>query len=294
MTLPLPAANAARACLTACPVPSRSSCVYTAAPGDCATTAALTASWPGPTTTAMRAAPAACEARTACPTIGNLPTGCRTLGIADRMRVPSPAARMIDNNSVMPAPLSTPDFARFYGSNVLGIHYIAAMVNYPKAPRFERLGGVWVLAKASDQFQARDVTFWGVFALVVWGVAVLGANLSALIPDSVLGGLHASRLGGATLNQLRGQVDALATQAALLKQENTVLVQRFMVNEQASGEVTRRVGALELPVPKILETLNNSSGVDQSAVTASTGTTAKPFDTDGGSVSYTTTPMPGM
>jgi len=33
------------------------------------------------------------------------------------------------------------------------------------------------LAKASDQFQARDVTFWGVFALATWGVAVLGANL---------------------------------------------------------------------------------------------------------------------
>jgi hypothetical protein len=150
------------------------------------------------------------------------------------------------------------------------------------------------LAKASDQFQARDVTFWGVFALAVWGVAVLGANLSALIPDSVLGGLHASRLGGATLNQLRGEIDSLTTQAALLKQENTVLVQRFMVNEEGSGEVARRVGALEQTVPKILESLNNGTGIDQSAVTASTGTTAKSFDTDGGSVSYTTAPLPGM
>jgi hypothetical protein len=149
------------------------------------------------------------------------------------------------------------------------------------------------LAKASDQFQARDVSFWGVFALAVWGVAVLGANLSALIPDSVLGGLHASRLGGATMNQLRGEIASLTTQAALLKQENTVLVQRFMVNEQASGEMTRRVGSLEQTVPKILESLNNGSGVDQSAVTASTGTTAKSFDADGGSVSYTTAPMPG-
>jgi hypothetical protein len=149
------------------------------------------------------------------------------------------------------------------------------------------------LAKASDQFQARDVSFWGVFALAVWGVAVLGANLSALIPDSVLGGLHASRLGGATMNQLRGEIASLTTQAALLKQENTVLVQRFMVNEQASGEMTRRVGSLEQTVPKILESLNNGTGVDQSAVTASTGTTAKSFDTDGGSVSYTTEPMPG-
>lgn len=150
------------------------------------------------------------------------------------------------------------------------------------------------MAKASDQFQSRDVTFWGVFALVVWGVAVLGANLSALIPDNILGGLHASRLGGATLNQLRGEITALSTEAAQLKQENTVLVQRFMVNEQASSDMTRRVGALELTVPKILETLNNGPGIDRSDVTASTGTTAKTFDAEGGSVSYTTAPMPGM
>ena len=149
------------------------------------------------------------------------------------------------------------------------------------------------MAKASDQFQARDVTFWGVFALATWGVAVLGANLSALIPDNLLGGLHASRLSGATLNQLRGEIGALTTQAAELKQENTVLVQRFMVNEQASGEVTRRVGALELTVPKILESLNDGPGVDQSAITASMGSAAKSFDADGGSVSVTTSPLPG-
>jgi hypothetical protein len=51
------------------------------------------------------------------------------LGIADRMRVPSPAAKMIDNNSAMPAPFSGRDFDGFYGSNVLGKHYVAAMVN---------------------------------------------------------------------------------------------------------------------------------------------------------------------
>jgi hypothetical protein len=36
---------------------------------------------------------------------------------------------MIDNNSAMPAPFSGRDFFRFYGSNVLGNHYAAAMVN---------------------------------------------------------------------------------------------------------------------------------------------------------------------
>jgi hypothetical protein len=33
--------------------------------------------------------------------IGIPPTGCKTLGVADRMRVPSPAASMIDSSSVM-------------------------------------------------------------------------------------------------------------------------------------------------------------------------------------------------
>ena len=87
------------------------------------------------------------------------------------------------------------------------------------------------------------------FALITWAIAVLGANVSAFIPDGVLGGLHASRLSGANLNQLRGQVAALETETARLRQENSVLLQRFVLNEQASGEVTRRVGALELTVP---------------------------------------------
>ena len=114
-----------------------------------------------------------------------------------------------------------------------------------------------------------------------------------MIPDAVFGGLHASRLGGATLNQLRGEVDALTSQAAELRQENTVLVQRFMVNEQSNGEVTRRLGALELTVPKILESLNNGTAIDQSAITASTGSAAKSYDADGGSVSVMTSPLPG-
>jgi hypothetical protein len=149
------------------------------------------------------------------------------------------------------------------------------------------------LAKASDQFRSRDVTFWGVFALVVWAVAVLGANLSALIPDGVLGGLHASRLDGATLNQLRGEIVSLSSETTRLKQENAVLVQRHVLAEMSSNDLTRRLGALEQTVPKILESLNNPQDVDRTLVTASTGATPKSFAADGGSVTYTTTPLAG-
>jgi len=148
------------------------------------------------------------------------------------------------------------------------------------------------LAGWREQFQNRDVTFWGVFALVAWAVAIVGGNAAGLIPEGVLAGLHASRLEGADLNQLRGQVEQLQTQAAELRQENAVLLQRFMINEQQSGEVTRRVGALEVTMPKVIESINSGAGIDRSAVTASTkaGPTTS-FDADGGSVTYSRTPL---
>ena len=154
-----------------------------------------------------------------------------------------------------------------------------------------RLCGVRDLAKASEQFRAGDVTFWGVFALVMWTAAVLGANLSALIPDGTLGALHVSRLEGGTLSQHRGQIAALASQTQDLKQQNSVLTQRVMLSEQSAGDVTRRVGALEQTVPKIYDTLNAPQQVDRGAITASTGAPVLHFSADGGSVSYSTTPM---
>ncbi|MBN9347030.1 MAG: hypothetical protein J0I48_12655 [Devosia sp.] len=151
------------------------------------------------------------------------------------------------------------------------------------------------MARPVEHFRASDITFWGVFALITWAVAVLGANVSAFIPDSMLGGLHASRLSGGNLNQLRGQVAALESETARLRQENGVLLQRFALNEQAGGEVTRRVGALELTVPQILDALSTRGPGIDTGTTASTGTSsATSFDVPGGSVSYTTTPMSGI
>src|SRR4051812_21121386 len=98
----------------------------------------------------------------------------------------------------------------------------------------------------TEQFSARDVTIWGVLALCVWAVALVGSTLSLQVPDAWLAGLHSTRLGGASMSQLRGQLAELEAQASELKQQNTVLLQRFMLNEQANGQLTRRVGALEL------------------------------------------------
>src|SRR5688572_27491788 len=114
------------------------------------------------------------------------------------------------------------------------------------------------LARPVDHFRAADVTFWGVFALCVWTVALLGATAAGLVPQGVWAGLHASRLDGVSLGQLRVQVAALESETARLRQDNAVLLQRFALGEQADGEVTRRVGALELTVPRLLESMNRS------------------------------------
>ena len=155
------------------------------------------------------------------------------------------------------------------------------------------------MAKPAEQFQAKDVTFWGLLALAVWAFGFLSANVSALIPPGVFAGLHASRIDGANLAGLRNQMAELQAQAAQLQQNNSVLLQRFALTEQANGEVTRRVGALELSMPKLVEAINSpnaGSTLDNGTVTGSTGTSAPvtTFNADGGTVSYTTTPLDGQ
>lgn len=151
------------------------------------------------------------------------------------------------------------------------------------------------MAKRVEHFRASDITFWGVFALMTWAIAVLGANVSAFIPEGLLGGLHASRLDGGSFNQLRGQVAALEMETARLRQENSVLMQRFALNEQANGEVTRRVGALEMTVPQMLEALNaRGPGIDPGTTASTGGPSPTTFEVEGGSVSYITTPMSAL
>jgi hypothetical protein len=150
------------------------------------------------------------------------------------------------------------------------------------------------LARASDQIRSSDVTLWGVIALVCGGLAVLSANVSALIPGNMLAGLHASRLNGATIGQLRAQVATLQADTARLTQENTILISRFTLAEQQSGSMIRRIGALEVSLPNALEAAR-SSGIDPNDVTASIGD-GEPvtYPAEGGSVEVQQTEMPPL
>ena len=62
------------------------------------------------------------------------------------------------------------------------------------------------MLQAADQFRPSDVTFWGVIALVCGAVAVLSANVSAVMPEGVLAGLHSTRIEGANMSQVRAQL----------------------------------------------------------------------------------------
>lgn len=150
------------------------------------------------------------------------------------------------------------------------------------------------MAKAADQFRPADVTLWGIIALGIWAVAILGANLSALIPASVYGALHASRLEGSTLNQLRSQVATLEQEASQLKRDNTQLQQRFAMNEEATGVVAKRVGVLEVSVPTLLERAAQArpaAAIDTTTTGSISAGKTLTFETDGGTVSVQQRPL---
>ncbi|MEO5808281.1 hypothetical protein [Devosia sp.] len=148
------------------------------------------------------------------------------------------------------------------------------------------------MAKASAQFQQSDVTVWGIVALVCGAMAVMSANISAILPPSLLSGLHATRIEGANLSQVRAQLIDLQSRSARMERENTALLTRFSLQEQASNDMTHRVGALEVSIPKLIEALPSGSDVDRSSLTASIQEgEALTYDADGGSVKIRQQPL---
>lgn len=147
------------------------------------------------------------------------------------------------------------------------------------------------MAKASDQFRPSDVTFWGVVALVCCGSAVLSANVAAVVPIGFFAGLHASRADGGTISQLRAQVIDLAEESVRMRRENNMLLQRFTLAEQARNEVTRRIGALEVSLPELLERQPTEAGIDRSFTASIIEEPTQSFEAEGGSVSVQQKPL---
>jgi hypothetical protein len=148
------------------------------------------------------------------------------------------------------------------------------------------------LARQREQIRASDVTFWGVGALIACGLAVLGAGASAILPGGLLAGLHTPLVQTANIGQLQAQIADLQAGANVLKADNVLLMQRVALNEQQKTDITKRLGALEVSMPRLIEAVNTPAPVDAGIVTGST-TTSPPIvqAADGGTVSYTTSPL---
>jgi hypothetical protein len=147
------------------------------------------------------------------------------------------------------------------------------------------------LAKAADQFRAADVTLWGVVALTCWAAAIFLGNVSGLVPVNILAGLHASRLEGGTINQLRMQVADIASESDRMRRENNLLLRRLDLQQQSQGDVARRVGALEVSLPNIVERLPEAASIDNSLTASIASGTTVSFDADGGSVTVEQKPL---
>lgn len=158
------------------------------------------------------------------------------------------------------------------------------------------------MARAADQFRASDVTFWGIAALASGALAVLSANIGGLIPQDFLAGLHASRLQGATVTQLRTQLAALETETEGLQRENTALTTRFELAERETNEAVQRLATLEATLPDLQAQVAQATlptpepePVDTTAVTASIDerppSDALTFEADGGTVVVRHSPL---
>ncbi len=137
------------------------------------------------------------------------------------------------------------------------------------------------------------MTVWGVVALCCWGGALLLGNISPLLPAGLLSGLHASRMEGATVTQLRTQVAALADETRRMRSENNLLVARFDRAEQSDREALRRIGALEISLPEAIEarSAQPAPGIDSMPTASIGGDRVVTFDADGGSVSIVQKPL---
>lgn len=154
--------------------------------------------------------------------------------------------------------------------------------------------GLLGLAQQVERFRLSDVTTWGVVALAMGACAVLSANLSTVLPPGLLSGLHASRAEGIGLVQLRNEVAGLNEELARVRRDTATLVNRIALSEDHQGAVTRRVGALEISLPALVEAVPTGAVVDRSSITAAIGGEPATVEiVEGGSIAVTTQPLLG-
>lgn len=128
-----------------------------------------------------------------------------------------------------------------------------------------------------------EISHWGIAALVCGAVAVVAANLSAMLPAHALGGLHAPYREGGSFNQMRAQLAELEQDRNRIMSDYRSLQARFNLLDDDGNEVIRRLAAVEMSLPLLIESLPLDSDIDRSLLTASiTETAGEVYEVDGG------------
>jgi len=140
------------------------------------------------------------------------------------------------------------------------------------------------LSNSSQQVAQRDITAWGIAALVCGALAVFAASVGGMMPEAAVSALHATRGQSGSLAQLRADVAQARAAANAAVNANRTLQARFDLIDRRSTEVMRRVVAVEQSVPLLIEALPVDSDIDRSLLTASIGPGAarQPQEIEGG------------
>jgi hypothetical protein len=129
-------------------------------------------------------------------------------------------------------------------------------------------------------------------ALVSGAIAVFSANVSALLPAETLSRLHLTRFEGASIAQMRISVAELDDAVIQLRRQNGQLTSRLTQFEQGGTDSLRRIAALEVSVPRLLESMPVGPSIDSSLPTASIGASDSDLiAVDGGQMRVTQQPL---
>lgn len=150
------------------------------------------------------------------------------------------------------------------------------------------------MTRASDHFRQSDVTFWGLVALVTAALAVISSNVSAIVPHDFIKALHTPRINSTSVEGLREQVSGLQDNLQKLNQDYQSLQSQTQLQDQSGKDVLRRVSALEVTIPNIVEAMPRPT-VDVTSLTATVDQASEPIEMAalGGSVAIRQSPLPG-
>lgn len=137
-----------------------------------------------------------------------------------------------------------------------------------------------------------EIAHWGIAALACGALAVLAANLSFLVPAHALGGLHTPYRETGGFNRMRAQLAELEQDRNRIVGDYRALLARFNLLDDDNGEVIRRLAAVEMSLPLLIESLPLESDIDRSLLTAAiTETAAEVYEVDGGTMVVRYSPL---